>query len=142
MAFEEVNVSLIKNSINNSLTSINYNSSKEILDKITNNDVWSTASRDNFKKALSNLVNVKYKELEEKLNSLLLITNKIEEYQELAKLNAENQTKLNEINLKISELENELDSSSFQEEIEGINSSILENETKMEVIINTINNNL
>lgn len=141
MAFEEVNVVMLKNSVNNALSMINYNNSKEIIDGITNNDVWNNKSRDNFKRALNKLVNEKYSKLEKKLNSLLLVADKIEEYQELSRLNVESQEKLNEIsqlldNNQLGELEN----SENLKMNEELNKNILENETKMKVIINTINN--
>lgn len=141
MAFEEVNVVMLKNSVNNALSMINYNNSKEIIDGITNNDVWNNKSRDNFKRALNKLVSEKYSKLEKKLNSLLLIADKIEEYQELSKLNIESQEKLNEISKLLNDNQlSELENSENLKMNEELNKNILENETKMEVIINTINN--
>ena len=141
MAFEEVNVVMLKNSVNNALSMINYNNSKEIIDGITNNDVWNNKSRDNFKRALNKLVNEKYSKLEKKLNSLLLVADKIEEYQELSRLNVESQEKLNEISKLLNDNQlGELENSENLKMNEELNKNILENETKMEVIINTINN--
>lgn len=143
MAFEKINVIQLKNSINNSLSAIDYSSSKEIINKIKNNDIWSTSSRDNFARTLDTLVNKKYLKLENKLKTFLEVANKIGEYQELSKLNVENQAKLNEITLMISNLENDdTRYADYSKEIEELDKNILENETRMEVIVNTINNNL
>ena len=103
MAFENVNVSSLKNSINSCIDSINYSSSKEIIGKISSNNIWQTSSRDNFKRALTKLVDVRYKNLEKKLKDYLKIADMIEEYQKLSNNQSASQLKLAQINAQINE---------------------------------------
>lgn len=103
MAFENVNVSSLKNSINSCIDSINYSSSKEIIEKISSNNIWQASSRDNFKRALTKLVDVRYKNLEKKLKDYLKITDMIEEYQKLSNNQSASQLKLAQINAQINE---------------------------------------
>ncbi len=103
MAFENVNVSSLKNSINSCIDSINYSSSKEIIGKISSNNIWQASSRDNFKRALTKLVDVRYKNLEKKLKDYLKIADMIEEYQKLSNNQSASQLKLAQINAQINE---------------------------------------
>lgn len=103
MAFENVNVNLLKSSVNSLIDSVNYNNSKEIMSKIQNSEVWNTDSRDNLNKSLDKLVNIKYKNLEDKLNKYKEITLLIEKYQKTSKNMAESEALLNDITNQISE---------------------------------------
>lgn len=80
MTFDNVNTEILKNAINNCINSINYSSSNQIITDITNNGIWSSSSRDNFKRSMETLVSVRYKELENKLKDYLNLVNLIEKY--------------------------------------------------------------
>ena len=95
MAFENVDVKRLKSAINSCKSAINYNTSTELINSISSNDVWRTGARDNVKKALKKLTNERYKELEKKLENSLKVANYIEEYKTLQ---AENKTLQNNIN--------------------------------------------
>lgn len=95
MAFESVNTVSLRNAINNCKTNMNNNNVIELNNKISNNNVWMNSARDNLKKAFTDLTNVKYKELTEKLDSYLMVTNYIDEYK---RLQEENEYLYNRIN--------------------------------------------
>lgn len=148
MSFENVNVTSLRNSINSCINSINYTNSKEIINRITNNDVWSTASRDNLSKSLTKLIENRYEVLENKLTNYLKIADKIEEYQRLAAMQAESQAMLVTLNSELNNLinissnneaNNEKNSiDNIKNQITKINDEINSNEIKMSSIKNGI----
>lgn len=136
MAFENVNTELLKNSINSCISSIDYSSSSQIITDITNNSVWSTSSRDNFKKAMEKLIDVRYKALENKLNDYLELINQIEKYKSISDSTASMQLELSILNDELSTINQTSDSQQI---------SALENDTKVSDItskINSLNENI
>ena len=121
MAFENINTELLKNALNNCINSINYSSSKQILDDIQGNNIWVCASRDNFKKALEKLINVRYKELESKLKQYCTLVDQIEKYKQVLDNNATLQAQLQALDVEDSE-------STTLDEISSINSKINSND--------------
>ena len=121
MAFENINTELLKNALNNCINSINYSSSKQILDDIQGNNIWVCASRDNFKKALEKLINVRYKELENKLKQYCTLVDQIEKYKQVLDNNATLQAQLQALDVEDSE-------SATLNEISSINSKINSND--------------
>jgi chromosome segregation ATPase len=107
MAFENVNVPSLKNAINACRSTLNCNYSLQLINNISNNDVWCAASRDNLKRALETLTNIRYKELEKKLDSYLNVAQMIEEYQNLQSTNADMQVQINNLNSKLYRLQEE-----------------------------------
>jgi hypothetical protein len=87
MAFENVNVTSLKNAIVSCENAINYNSSLELIDAISNDNVWNTMVRNKLNEALSKLINSRYKELENKLNCYSRVALLIEQYKDLEKEN-------------------------------------------------------
>lgn len=83
MAFENINVSSLKNSLLSCKNSLNHSVSKNLIGEISNSNVWQSDSKNTLKTALEKLNNVRYKELEEKLDVCLNITSYIEEYKAL-----------------------------------------------------------
>ncbi len=121
MAFENINTELLKNALNNCINSINYSSSRQILDDIQGNNVWVCASRDNFKNALEKLINVRYKELEDKLKQYCTLVDQIEKYKQVLDNNASLQAQLQALDIENNE-------SSTLNEVSSINSEINNND--------------
>lgn len=134
MACENINVDMLSSAVNNCLSSIDYSISKEILIEINNSSIWNCASRDNFKKSVEKLTGEKFKMLEEKLNTIKKVIPLIEEYQKLKMMNIDNQSKLLEI-------DNTLEGENLNN-LSILEKDISDNEIKMEVVLNTINNEL
>lgn len=124
MAFENINTELLKNALNNCINSINYSSSKQILDDIQGNNVWVCASRDNFKNALEKLINVRYKELEDKLKQYCALVDQIEKYKQVLDNNASLQAQLQALDIENNE-------SSTLNEVSSINSKINNNDVML-----------
>ena len=95
MAFEKINVSSLKKSLNECKNSINYAVSEELIGDISNVNVWQVESQKNLKKSLDTLVNKRYKDLEEKINDYLNLISYIDDYKELEQKNEELQSDYN-----------------------------------------------
>lgn len=134
MAFENINVISLKNAINSCMNSINYNSSKEILNKISGSDIWNTESKKNFERALTKLINIRYLELENKLKNYLKIADKIEEYQKLSSVNASSQIELTNIMNELNELTNETEIATLNDQVSNLKKEIDNNEIKLTTI--------
>ena len=138
MAFENVNVTSLRNALNNCEDRINYSRSKELINNISNPNVWQSDSQPILKEALEKLINVRYKDLEGKLEDYKLACNYIEEYQELAKQNQDllatnkslQRDLYNDDNEKIASIERKINNNKGQ-----INS----NENRMEVLERQVN---
>lgn len=87
MAFESVEVSSLQNAIITCKNSINHKSSDELLNNISNMNVWQSSSQKNLKNSLDKLVNERYLDLEKKLNSYIPIVGYITEYKKLEEEN-------------------------------------------------------
>lgn len=134
MAFENINVISLKNAINSCINSINYNSSKEIINKISGSDIWNTESKKNFERALTKLINIRYLELENKLKNYLKIADKIEEYQKLSSVNASTQIELANIMNELNELTNETEIATLNDQVSNLKKEIDNNEIKLTTI--------
>lgn len=93
MAFENVDVSSLKNALTQCKNSINHSTTDELLNNVSNSSIWKTSSQTNLKNALSKFKNERYKNLEDKIDSYFNIVSYIEKYQNLQKenINLENQ---------------------------------------------------
>lgn len=149
MAFENVNVASLKNSIIACRNAINYSTSSQLISSISNNSVWECASRDNLKKALDTLVNVRYKELESQLNIALMIADMIGEYKGLEQDNIEYKKRISSLSnmlyrneekiIKDSEGNNKIEierikDESVEKRIDGFQSKIIVNNSRMRIL--------
>ena len=93
MAFENVDVSSLKNALTQCKNSINHSTTDELLNNVSNSSIWKTSSQTNLKNSLSKFKNERYKNLEDKIDSYFNIVSYIEKYQNLQKenINLENQ---------------------------------------------------
>lgn len=87
MAFENVNVSSLKNALTQCKNSIDHSTTDELINNISNASVWQTSAQTNLKNALTKFGNERYKNLEDKINSYFDVVSYIEEYQTLQEEN-------------------------------------------------------
>lgn len=93
MAFENVNVTSLKNSINNCKSSLNHNASQSLITTLSQN-VWQADAKQNLIDALTTINEERYKKLEDTLDTYLTIADKIQNYKNLEQ---ENRNLYNEI---------------------------------------------
>lgn len=87
MAFENVDVSSLRNALTQCKNSINHSTTDELMNNISNASVWQTSAQTNLKNALTKFENKRYKNLENKINDYFNIVSYIEKYQNLQKEN-------------------------------------------------------
>lgn len=87
MAFENVDVSNLRNALTQCKDSINHSITDELIDNISNTSIWQTSAQTNLKNALVNFRNERYKNLENKINDYINIISDIEKYQKMQKEN-------------------------------------------------------
>lgn len=138
MAFENVNVTSLRNALNNCEDRINYSRSKELINNISNPNVWQSDSQPILKEALEKLINVRYKDLEGKLEDYKLACNYIEEYQELAKQNQNLLATNKSLQRDLYNDDNEKNSS-IERKINNNKGQITSNENRMEVLERQVN---
>ena len=138
MAFENVNVTSLRNALNNCEDRINYSRSKELINNISNPNVWQSDSQPILKEALEKLINVRYKDLEGKLEDYKLACNYIEEYQELAKQNQNLLATNKSLQRDLYNDDNEKNSS-IERKINNNKGQINSNENRMEVLERQVN---
>lgn len=138
MAFENVNVTSLRNALNNCEDRINYSRSKELINNISNPNVWQSDSQPILKEALEKLINVRYKDLEGKLEDYKLACNYIEEYQELAKQNQNLLATNKSLQRDLYNDDNEKNVS-IERKINNNKGQINSNENRMEVLERQVN---
>ena len=95
MAYENVDVGSAKTAINQLKSSINYNSSKQILNDLGSNESWSANSKNNLKNAINTLINTRYKDLENYLEKCMTNLSKIESVKQMQAQNASYEGQIN-----------------------------------------------
>lgn len=145
MNFENIDTNLLRNSVNQCLESINYNSSENILQNITDNNVWQTSSRDTLKKSLDTLVNKDFKELENKLRQVLEAADIIDKYKKTSSDLAASSLLISELNEKLDITEKEYlafkSEDLEKEEAINVKKSIDDIKKQIEDATKTLNNN-
>ena len=87
MAYENVNVSSLKNALSSCKSSLNYSTSNNLKSDAMNASVWDSDSKTTFNKAVNQITNY-YGELESKIDHYLGLADKIQRYQDLVAENA------------------------------------------------------
>ena len=134
MAFENVDVTSLRQALNSCKNSINYRTSKTIINNISNPAVWQSDQQPVLKEAMEKLINIRYRNLEDKLEDYQIITNYIEDYQKLSKQNQIYTTECNNLRKEM----NDDNRNTIQNKISSNKNKIESNETKMEIIIEKI----
>lgn len=101
MAFENVDVNSLRNAITSCRNSMNYNYSRNLLLTLNSNAIWQADAKQNVTRALENLINSKYWELEEELNKCSNITNLIAQYKQAEEAKTTLTNQYNELNKKL-----------------------------------------
>lgn len=129
MAYEEVNVNKLKNSLN-SLDDIT--SSKNKLKKVANSlnsSGWSGNSRVRIKNALDDM-NFIYEQIEEYVKKCKMAANYMEQYKELDNQNKQYQNKVSSGNSQIRNAAEDIDTSNIENKVESYKKSIANNNSK------------
>lgn len=161
MAFENINVTSLRNAINSCKNSLDKTTIQELSNNISNQNVWQSDSQNNLKNALNKLSNTRYKVLEDKLNEYLKIADYIEEYQILNSSNSALLSKSNNLSKRLYYTESyfvdEVDEDgntiqrehtrtvkdySVQRQLNSISTQIKDNKDTMEKLKNNISNSL
>lgn len=87
MAYENVNVSSLKNALSSCKSSLNCTTSKTLKTDAMNISIWYSESRSTFNKAVCRITDY-YGELESKIDHYLGLADKIQRYQDLVAENA------------------------------------------------------
>lgn len=101
MAFENVDVSLARSSLNNCLNTLSHDASLHVITGVKDNNIWNAAARNILLEALNKLFTTKYTNLETKIKTYLDVINKIEQYKtaQTSLKNTESKIKQTQINL-------------------------------------------
>lgn len=89
MAFENVDVNSLKSALTSCKNSINYTKTNQLIGAISSPSIWQGQAQNNLKQALVKLRDVRYKELENKLNSYISVVSMIEQYKNLENQNVQ-----------------------------------------------------
>lgn len=87
MAFENVNVTSLRNALTQCKNAINHSTTNRLINNISNTSVWQSSAQSNLRNALTKLENERYNMLEHTINNYLKIVSIIEEYKKLEKKN-------------------------------------------------------
>lgn len=101
MAFESVDVNSLKSALTQCRNSINFNTTNQLMNNISNSSVWQSDSQKNLKNAMSTLVNKRYAELIEKLNNYSNVVSYIEQYKSLESENASLERESNDLSRRL-----------------------------------------
>lgn len=97
MAFENIDVGKLRSALNECKSSLNYSTSKSLAGSIANSSIWQSSAQGNLKNALSKLIDERYKELEDKIDSYLGVASLIEKYKDLEKKNNNLQSEIDNL---------------------------------------------
>lgn len=86
MAFESVDVTSLRNSINSCKASLNHSASQNLITSLSSN-IWQAGAKQVLINALTKLNEERYKKLEDTLDTYLVITDKIQAYKNLEQQN-------------------------------------------------------
>ena len=100
MAFESIDVSSLKNSLNSCKNQLNNSISTGLVSSIIDDNIWVCNSRYNLKKALLNLNDI-YSQLENEINQFIGVADAIQEYKNM-------QSKVEELKIEYSNLSGKL----------------------------------
>lgn len=101
MAYENVDVIKLRNSINELINAINYSYTENVLQSIANDGIWNSKSRNALKRRLNSLINEDYNNLKSKLETYKQIPDLIGKYKSLETENRQYQSKINELKSKM-----------------------------------------
>ncbi len=98
MAYENVNVTQLKKSINDCKNSINYRKEQEIFTEISRGNVWDCSAKTTLEVAINNLINKRLTQINSIFDTMLIMADRIAEYQNYQKLKKETEDQITELN--------------------------------------------
>ena len=146
MAFENVNVTSLRNSLNQCKNAINHSTTDGLISSVSNASAWQSSAQSNLKNALSKLTNTRYKELENKLSNYQNTVNFIEKYQDLQSENKSKQQEIDYLNYKLyktnSQTGKKEKDANVDAKISKLRKQINYNKTEMDNLINRVSNSI
>lgn len=140
MAFENINVSYLREALTQCKDSINHESTDQLIYDVSDTSIWQTAAQANLIKALTKLTTERYKELEDKINSYFIIVEKIEKYQELQIENRELNQQFSYLNLKVQSADSDDSRSLYNTQLHELQMKINDNELTMQNLEKMVSN--
>lgn len=140
MAFENINVSYLREALTQCKDSINHESTDQLIYDVSDTSIWQTDAQANLIKALTKLTTERYKELEDKINSYFIIVEKIEKYQELQIENRELNQQLSYLNLKVQSADSDDSRSLYKTQLHELQMKINDNELTMQNLEKMVSN--
>lgn len=144
MNFENVDISSLRNALIQCKNAIDHSATDELINNISNPSVWQASSQINLKKALTKLINERYKNLENKINSYLNIVSSIEEYQNLQKENLSLENQYSSLSNKLYDesTSERVKDASVESQMSNVQRRINDNKEKMENLKNKVSNSI
>ena len=140
MAFENINVSYLREALTQCKDSINHESTDQLIYDVSDTSIWQTDAQANLIKALTKLTTERYKELEDKINSYFIIVEKIEKYQELQIENRELNQQFSYLNLKVQSADSDDSRSLYNTQLHELQMKINDNELTMQNLEKMVSN--
>lgn len=140
MAFENINVSYLREALTQCKDSINHESTDQLIYDVSDTSIWQTDAQVNLIKALTKLTTERYKELEDKINSYFIIVEKIEKYQELQIENRELNQQFSYLNLKVQSADSDDSRSLYNTQLHELQMKINDNELTMQNLEKMVSN--
>lgn len=140
MAFENINVSYLREALTQCKDSINHESTDQLVYDVSDTSIWQTDAQVNLIKALTKLTTERYKELEDKINSYFIIVEKIEKYQELQIENRELNQQFSYLNLKVQSADSDDSRSLYNTQLHELQMKINDNELTMQNLEKMVSN--
>lgn len=97
MAYEQVDVTRLRDAIISCQNSLNNNTTKDLAGRLGDNNVWQADAKKNLKTALEKLSGSRYDALKKKLDTYLNVVGNIREYQNLQEENKELEQQCNNL---------------------------------------------
>lgn len=131
MAFENVDTVSLRRALTSCKNSLSYKETEKLIGSISSS-TWACEAKKNLQNSVDKLVNVRYKDLEKKLDDYLSAISSIEEYKSLEKENKSLESKLASLRASSSKVKEK------NVEMEKIKSRIRENKTRMDNLKNRV----
>lgn len=134
MNYNEIDTSLLKNSILKCIDSVKHSSSDEILSGISNSNIWNSNSKNSFKSSLEVLINKDYKKLEDELKKIFDSVDFIDNYNNLDKEIILKKEQIQSLSLDYEKNINEI--TILENEVKAKEVELLKIKNKLETLIN------
>lgn len=98
MNLEDVNITELRNSVNNCLSKLSITEEQRILDDISSSNVWDCSAKENLVLAMKDMINDDYQKITNALKKMNNVIDKIKRYQEIVNEIEDIQNKIRSLN--------------------------------------------